>query len=56
MGAGVMAGMGGGGAGRTAWLARRSWVVLRGQGWVIGAADAMAMVGVVAGVGGSVDS
>ena len=36
MGAGVMAGMGGGGAGRTAWLARRSWVVLRGQGWVIG--------------------
>ena len=45
-----MADMGGGGAGRTAWLARRRWVVLRGQGWVIGAADAMAMVGVGAGV------
>jgi hypothetical protein len=47
-----MSGMGGGGAGRTAWLARMSWLLLRGQGWVNGAADAMAMMGAVAGGGG----
>mmetsp|Transcript_53745 Transcript_53745/g.112183 ORF Transcript_53745/g.112183 Transcript_53745/m.112183 type:complete len:154 (-) Transcript_53745:67-528(-) len=36
VGAGVMAGVGGGGGARTAWLARRSWLLLRGQGWVNG--------------------
>ena len=40
MGAGVMAGMGGGGAGGTALLARRSWLLVRGQRGVNGAADA----------------
>jgi hypothetical protein len=35
-----MAGMGGGGAGVTALLARRSWLLVRGQRGVNGAADA----------------
>ena len=48
MGAGVMAGMGGGGAARTALLARRSWLLLRGQYRVTGAGDAPAIMGAVA--------
>jgi hypothetical protein len=40
VGAGVMAGMGGRGAGVTALLARRSWLLVRGQRGVNGAAGA----------------
>ncbi len=47
MGAGVTAGMGGGGAGGTALLARRSWLLVRGQRGVNGAAGEAQVVSTV---------